>query len=35
METFIIPEVKESTAGPQQLQGFVDRFSRFLWGGAS
>jgi len=28
METFIIAETKESTAGPQQRQGFVDRFSR-------
>ena len=35
METFIIPEAKESTAGPQQRQGFVDCFSRLLWGGAS
>jgi len=26
METFIIPEAKESTAGPQQRQGFVDLF---------
>ena len=28
METFIIPEAKESTAGLQQRQDFVDRFSR-------
>ena len=26
METSIIPEAKESTAGLQQRQGFVDRF---------
>ena len=26
METSIIPEAKESTAGPQQRQGFVDLF---------
>ena len=35
IETFIIPEAKESTAGPQQRQDFVDRFSRLPWGGAS
>jgi len=35
METFIIPEAKESTACPQQRLGFVDRFSRLPWGGAS
>jgi len=33
MGTFIIPEAKESTADPQQRQGFVDRFSRLPWGG--
>jgi hypothetical protein len=26
METSIIPEAKESTAGPQQREGYVDRF---------
>jgi len=35
METFIILGAKEITARPQQLQGFVDRFSRPPWGGAS
>ena len=31
METSVIPEAKESTAGPQQRQGFVDRFFRLPW----
>ena len=35
METFVIPEAKENTAGPQQRRGFVDRLSRLPWSGAS
>jgi len=31
METFIIPEAKESTAGKQQRQGFVDLFLDSRW----
>ena len=31
METSVIPEAKESTAGPQQRQSFVDRVFRLPW----